>query len=86
MVEHSDAYLPLDEEQAQTFQEMMLEACYQGGRDMNQTSFEKGLTEGRVEMLCDALEEKFGEVSAEVRAMFRKILTADSLTELELPE
>lgn len=96
-----EAYLPLDEQARQEFEEILLKEAYQGAREMNATSYEKGHKEGhkegQVDLICSALTTQFGEVSEETRqavmklseeeacALLLKIGTASSLQELGLP-
>ena len=70
-----EAYLPLDEKQKQEFENQLLLENYAGARQMNATSYKKGLEKGReegrekgqFELTCSVLTERFGELSEEAR-------------------
>lgn len=95
------AYLTLDEQQKQTFDNLLLTESYQGAKQMNLTSYDIGRQEGRqeerFELACSVLEEKFGILPKEVREalstlsqkevqeLLVKAGTANSLSELGWP-
>lgn len=70
-----EAYLPLDEDQRQEFENLLLEESREGVKAMNETSYDRGMKEGReegrreaqIESLRFALEGKFGELSTDVQ-------------------
>jgi hypothetical protein len=64
---------------------------------MNQTIYEKGIEEGRLDLVCSLIEERFGPVSEvarrelerlsaeQLRHLALKVGTAGSLADLDLP-
>jgi hypothetical protein len=60
------AYLPLDDEQQQQFQQLVATEPYQGVQAMNATWYEKGIEKGRRELLHEQLEERFGPLPSAV--------------------
>jgi hypothetical protein len=95
------AYLPLDEEQSREYENLLRSEPYAGVRAMNQTIYEKGIEEGiekgRLDLICSLMEDRFGPVSGAVRQdlerlsaeqlrrLALKIVTAESLADLNLP-
>jgi len=87
------AYLPLDEEQARQYGNLLQSEPYAGVRAMNQTVYEKGLEEGiekgiekgrqeeRIDMVCSLIEERFGAVPEAVRRDLER-LSAEQLRRL----
>lgn len=92
------AYLPLDDEQLQEFQELVTGESYRGVQAMNTTWFEKGLEKGYREVIREQLEERFGPLPSAVlerlqqlpverlSTLARALLRAQSLRELGLDE
>jgi hypothetical protein len=92
-----EAYLPLDEGQKQELQHLKTTKTYEGVREMNETSYEKGRRVERLEVVCIWLEKKFGPVPQDLRThleglsmdklqrWIEQIPTATSLAELGWP-
>ncbi len=92
------AYLPLDDQQREEYEQLLQTETYEGVRAMNETVYEKGRRVERLEVVCSLLEERFGPVTEaihnyleqmtieELRRLTSQILKASCLTELGLPE
>jgi hypothetical protein len=91
------AYLPLDEQQLQQFENLLQSESYAGVRAMNQTMYEKGRQEGQRQLICGLIEDRFGPISEATRKSLERLSlehlrrlglqigTAASVAELDLP-
>ncbi len=69
------AYLPLDKQQQEDFENLLQSESYAGVRAMNQTIYEKGIEkgiekgrqEGQRQLVCSLIEDRFGPISEGVR-------------------
>jgi hypothetical protein len=81
------AYLSVDEQQIQDFENILLDETYAEGRKMNKTLFEHAMEKGRLterrEMTLAILEERFGPVPMKLREHVES-LDADALRQLAL--
>ncbi len=97
LAECVQAYLPLDDEQAKLFEQLLMGESFQGLQAMNTTWYEKGLEQGlekgleqgleqgrlqgQRELLRSQLENGFGPLSEETRKRIQS-LTADELARI----
>jgi hypothetical protein len=98
LAECVEAYLPMNERQQQEYEQLLQTESYAGVKPMNQTTYEKGIEKGKLRLVEEVLEEKFGPLPpgvrerleqlsmAELRRLALNIGTAKSLSELGLPE
>ncbi len=68
-----EAYLPLDEVQEREFERLLATESCQGVQAMNKTSYEKGVEQGRRELMRELLEERFGSLDPEVLARLEQM-------------
>ena len=92
------AYLSMDEQQQQEYQDLMMTETYKEALQMNQTVYEKGVEDERRRMVVKFLEAKFGKLTSttvqhlgqlsmeQLWEIPDKIYSAQSLTDLGLPE
>ena len=92
------AYLSMDEQQQQEYQDLMKTETYKEALHMNQTVYEKGVEDERRRTVVKLLENKFGTISSttiqhleqlsmeQLWEIVEKIHSAQSLTDLGLPE
>jgi hypothetical protein len=57
------AYLPMDEAQQREYERLVATEPFAKVKAMKLTSFEKGVLQGRREVLREQLEERFGELT-----------------------
>lgn len=98
LVECIEAYLPLEGEQQQRFEELLATETYQEAHSMAVTTFEKGMEQGTRRLVQQQLTTRFGPLSEAAREQLGRLtleqleqlgqwlLTAGSLAELGLQE
>jgi hypothetical protein len=81
LAECVEAYLDLDEEQRQVFEQLLQTEPYRQVLTMNTTTFERGLQQGQRQIIRLCLEAKFGPLS---EAVIQRLdaLSAEQLLEL----
>jgi hypothetical protein len=81
VVECVECFLPLDRHQQEEFDQLVQSAAYQEVRTMQQTTYEKGIEQGREEgqreTLLLLLEERFGTLPQRIRKRIERMPAAE---------